>query len=66
MRWVLEAPEDHWSRHDRDQVRYWLSRPPAERLARAASYRIRVYGEGPYPLSRTFRWLPSVVLAQDE
>jgi hypothetical protein len=61
MRWSLESPEDHWARHDRDQVRYWLSRPAAERLAQADAYRTRVFGEGPYTLTRTFKWLPSVV-----
>jgi hypothetical protein len=66
MRWSLESPDEHWARHDREQVRYWLSRPPAERLARAESYRVRVYGEGPYTLTRTFKWLPSVVPAGDE
>lgn len=66
MRWSLESPGDHWARHDREQVRYWLSRPPAERLARADSYRMRVYGEGPYTLTRTFKWLPPVVPAQNE
>ena len=64
--WSFEAPGDHWARHDREQVRYWLSRPPAERLARADDYRVRVYGEGPYTLRRTFTWLPSVVPVQDE
>jgi hypothetical protein len=66
MRWVLESPDDHWARHDREQVRYWLSRPPAERLARAASYRMRVYREGPYTLRRTCQWLPSVVSSPHE
>ena len=62
MRWALESPEDHGARHDRDQVRYWLSRPPAERLAQAESYRVRAFGEGPYTLTPTFKWLPSVVV----
>lgn len=66
MRWALESPDDHWARHDREQVRYWLSRPPAERLARADSYRMRVYGEGPYTLRRSFKWLPSMVSSPDE
>ena len=66
MRWALESPDDHWARHDREQVRYWLSRPPAERLAQAEKYRMRVYGEGPYTLRRTFKWLPSVVSSPDE
>jgi hypothetical protein len=66
MRWSLESPDDHWVRHDREQVRYWLSRPPAERLAHAEGYRVRVYGEGPYTLTRTFKWLPSVVSTQGD
>jgi hypothetical protein len=66
MRWALESPDDHWARHDREQVRYWLSRPPSERLARAAMCRMRVYGEGPYTLKRTFQWLPSVLSSPDE
>ena len=66
MRWVMESPSAHRARHDREQARYGLSRPPAERLARADSYRVRVYGEGPYTLTRTFKWLPPVVRAQNE
>jgi len=66
MSWSLESPDTHWARHDREQVRYWLSRPPAERLAQAEAYRVRVFGEGPFALSRTFRWLPSVVAPSDE
>lgn len=66
MQWSMESPGDHWARHDREQVRYWLSRPPAERLARAESYRMRVYGDGPYALTRTFKWLPAVVPAQND
>jgi hypothetical protein len=66
MSWSLESPAEHWRRHDRDQVRYWLSRPPSERLARADEYRVRVFGEGPYTLSRTFRMLPSIVSSHVE
>jgi len=65
LRWSLESPEDHWTRHDREQVRYWRSRPPAERLAQAEAYRIRVFGEGPYTLVHTFKWLPCVVSSDD-
>ena len=50
----------------RDQVRYWLSRPPSERLARAEEYRVRVFGEGPYTLARTFKMLPSIVSSKVE
>jgi hypothetical protein len=57
MRWSLESPEDH----DREQVRYWRSRPSSERLAQAERYRVRVLGAGPYILARTFVLLPSVV-----
>lgn len=66
MRWSLESPDDHFARHDREQVRYWLSRPPAERLAQAEAYRVRVFGEGPFSLTRRFRWLPSVISSPDE
>ena len=66
MSWSLESPEEHWTRHDRDQVRYWLSRSPSERLARAAEYRVRVFGEGPYTLARSFQMLPSVVSSKVE
>ena len=66
MSWSLESPEEHWGRHDRDQVRYWLSRPPSERLARAEEYRVRVFGEGPYTLSLTFKMLPSIVSSRVE
>ncbi len=65
MRWSLESPEDHWARHDRDQVRYWLSVPFQERLAQAERYRVRVLGAGPYRLARTFTTLPSVVSTED-
>jgi hypothetical protein len=65
MRWSLELPEDHWARHDRDQLRYWLSRPPSERLAQAESYRVRVFGEGPYALVPTFKFVPSAVVPKD-
>ena len=64
LRWSLESPEDHFARHDREQLRYWLSKSPAERLAQAEQYRIRVYGEGPYELKPVFQWLPSVVTSQ--
>ena len=66
MRWSLESADTHWARHDREQLRYWLSRPPAERLAQAERYRTRVYGEGLYALIRPFKWLPSVVSSQDD
>ena len=66
MRWSMESPGYYRARHDRNQVRYWLSRPPAERLAQAEAYRRRVFGEGPYTLTRTFKWLPSVVTSPDE
>lgn len=64
-RWSLETPEDHWARHDREQVRYWASLPFAERLAQAERYRVRVSGVGPFAFPRTFKLLPSVV-APDE
>lgn len=52
--WVLEDPDDHFREHDARQVRYWLSRPPAERLAQAARYRIRVHGDVEAPA--VFSW----------
>jgi hypothetical protein len=42
--WAFEAPEAHWAEHDQRQVRYWRSRPPEERLARAAAYRTVRHG----------------------
>lgn len=42
--WAFEPPEVHWAEHDRRHLEYWLSRPPAERLAQAAAYRVRVHG----------------------
>jgi len=66
MSWSLESPEEHWTRHDRAQVRYWLSRPSSERLARAEDYRVRVFGEGPYTLALTFKMLPSIVSSRVE
>ena len=65
MRWSLESPERHWARHDREQVRYWLSRSPAERLVQADRYRARVFGDGPYRLVLTHAWLPSVVRSEE-
>ncbi len=65
MRWSLETPDDHWVRHDREQLRYWLSVPFAERLAQAERYRVRVLGEGPFLLGRTFTLLPSVVSTEE-
>jgi len=57
----LESSKEHWARHDRAQLRYWLSQPVAERLAQAERYRVRQLGEGPHVLPRTFQLLPSVV-----
>jgi hypothetical protein len=65
MTWSLESHEEHWARHDREQVRYWLSRPFAERLAQAEAYRVRVLGAGPHVLARTFTLLPSVASTED-
>jgi len=65
MGWSQESAEDHAARHDREQVRYWLSRPFSERLAQAERYRVRVLGVGPYVLARTFALLPSVVSTED-
>lgn len=61
MRWSLESPEDHWGRHDREQIRYWLAQPFTARLAQAEQYRVRRFGAGPHAFPRTFTLLPSVV-----
>ncbi len=61
LRGRLESPEEHWARHDRVQLRYWLAQPVAERLAQAERYRVRHFGEGPHVLPSTFTILPSVV-----
>jgi len=59
MRGRLESPDEHRARHDRAQLRYWLTQPSAERLAQAERYRVRRFGEGPHVLPRTFTLLPS-------
>jgi predicted lipid-binding transport protein (Tim44 family) len=61
MRGRLESPEEHWARHDKAQLRFWLTRSFAERLAQAERYRMRQFGDGPHVFPRTFRLLPSVV-----
>jgi len=66
MPWSMESPEDHWARHDRVQVRYWLSVPFEERLRQAERYRVRVLGEGPFTLAPTLTLLPSAVPIEDE
>ena len=55
LTWVLEDADEHFREHDTRQVRYWLSRPPAERLARAARYRVRVHGDIEPPAVMTWR-----------
>jgi hypothetical protein len=55
--WAFESPEAHWAEHDRRQVRYWRSRPPAERLARAAHYRALRHGRLFEPVVWTWRFL---------
>jgi hypothetical protein len=55
--WAFETPEAHWSGHDGRQVRYWRSRPPAERLARAAHYRILRHGTLLEPAVWTWRFV---------
>lgn len=55
--WRFEAPEAHWAAHDGREVAYWLSRPPAERLAQAAEYRRRVHGSAPRAFVRSFRFV---------
>jgi hypothetical protein len=61
MRWSLESSDQHESRHDSDQLRYWMAQPFAARLAQAEAYRARVLGAGPHRLIGTLRVLPSVV-----
>ena len=58
MSWTLEDPETHWAEHDVRERAYWLSRPPAERLAQAAEYRYRQHGDLPEPTVWTWRLLP--------
>jgi hypothetical protein len=55
--WAFESPEAHWAEHDGRQVRYWRSRPPAERLARAAHYRILRHGTLLEPAVWTWRFV---------
>jgi hypothetical protein len=45
MAWAFESAEQHWADHDARQVDYWRTRSAAERLAQAAEYRLRRYGE---------------------
>jgi hypothetical protein len=56
--WAFEDPQQHWADHDERQVRYWRSRPPAERLAQAERYRFRRHGHLPEPAVWTWRFLP--------
>jgi hypothetical protein len=42
--WRFQSHEEHWAEHDREQVRYWLTRPPSERLDRANILRERYEG----------------------
>ena len=55
---AIEEPAAHWAEHDRRLVRYWRSRTPAERLAQAAAYRVRVHGETADPDEWTWRFVP--------
>jgi hypothetical protein len=59
LTWEFEEPATHWAEHDRRLVRYWRSRPPGERLAQAAAYRLRVHGETPDPDPWTWRFVPA-------
>ena len=43
LAWTLEPPEVHRAEHDAREVTHWRSRPPAERLAQAHGYRLRVH-----------------------
>ena len=56
-RWMFETPEAQWAEHDVRQVRYWRSRPPEERLARAAHYRFLRHGTILEPAAWTWRFV---------
>jgi hypothetical protein len=62
LAWAVEPPHVHWAEHDARLVAYWRSRPPAERLAQAAAYRLRVHGPVPAP----DRWTWRLVLPGDD
>ncbi len=66
IRGRLESPEEHWVRHDRAQLRYWLTQSVEERLAQAERYRVRRFGDGPVEFPRTFTLLPSVVVDEQQ
>lgn len=55
--WSFESPDEHWQHHDRRQVAYWRTRPPAERLERAAYYRWRVHGAVAEPATWSWRFV---------
>lgn len=55
--WAFERPEAHWAEHDARQVRYWRSRPPEERLARAAHYRCLRHGTILEPAAWSWRFV---------
>jgi hypothetical protein len=57
MTWAFEPPEEHWADHDTRQLRYWLTRPAAERLAQAAEYRRRLHGDVVAPAAWRWRFL---------
>jgi hypothetical protein len=59
LAWAIEAPEAHWAAHDSRLVAYWRSRPPAERLAEAAAYRVRVHGLVAGPSHWTWQLVPA-------
>lgn len=61
MRWSFESLDDQASKHDSEQLHYWLTQPFAARLAQAETYRARVLGAGPHRLVGTVQVLPSVV-----
>jgi hypothetical protein len=58
LAWAFEDPPRHWAEHDRRLAAYWQSRSPAERLAQAAAYRVRVHGETPEPDPWTWTFVP--------
>jgi hypothetical protein len=57
LAWAFEDPDVHWGAHDTREIRYWRSRPVEERLAQAASYRMRVHGQCPEPRAWTWKFV---------
>jgi hypothetical protein len=58
LAWAFEDPRVHRDQHDERHVRYWRSRSPAERLAQADAYRVRVHGYRPEPTVWAWKFVP--------